>query len=152
MFALNVEDNSFTSLDLSGVPTLEQLFCADNLLTSLNLSGLTELTYVECPNNSLTSLDVSGNEGIQELNCRNNSLTSFRAIGTVIGGYYSSTSSYGEGCDCRDNNLSATALDQFYSDLAPAVGAGILRVASNPGTSADDPTIATAKGYMVFGS
>jgi hypothetical protein len=49
-----------------------------------------------------------------------------------------------------DNLLSAEALDQFYTDLD--AGTGSLFVAGNPGIDADDPTIATAKGYAVFGS
>jgi len=49
-----------------------------------------------------------------------------------------------------DNLLSAEALDQFYTDLDN--GTGSLFVDGNPGIDADDPTIATAKGYTVFGS
>jgi hypothetical protein len=49
-----------------------------------------------------------------------------------------------------DNLLSAEALDQFYTDLD--AGTGSLLVDGNPGIDADDPTIATAKGYTVFGS
>jgi hypothetical protein len=49
-----------------------------------------------------------------------------------------------------DNLLTAVALDQFYTDLD--AGSGFLFVAGNPGIDADDPTIATAKGYTVFGS
>jgi hypothetical protein len=48
------------------------------------------------------------------------------------------------------NLLSALALDQFYTDLDN--GTGDLFVAQNPGIDADDPTIATGKGYTVFGS
>ena len=48
------------------------------------------------------------------------------------------------------NLLSAAALDQFYSDLA--AGGGDIFVSGNPGTASDSPTIATAKGYTVFGS
>jgi hypothetical protein len=49
-----------------------------------------------------------------------------------------------------DNLLSSAALDQFYTDLD--AGTGSLFVDGNPGIDADDPTIATAKGYAVFGS
>jgi hypothetical protein len=41
-------------------------------------------------------------------------------------------------------------LDQFYTDLAP--GSSPLLVFNNPGTAGDDPSIATAKGYTVYGS
>ena len=48
------------------------------------------------------------------------------------------------------NLLSAAALDEFYTDLD--AGGGDIYVSGNPGIDADDPTIATAKGYTVFGS
>jgi hypothetical protein len=83
--------------------------------------------------------------------CRENSLTSLRATGVAFGGYYISYSTYYAGCDCSDNSLDATALNQFYTDLEP-VNDGLLIVSDNPGTASDDPTIATAKGYTVLGS
>jgi hypothetical protein len=48
------------------------------------------------------------------------------------------------------NLLSASALDEFYTDLDS--GGGDIFVSGNPGIVADTPTIATAKGYTVFGS
>ena len=48
------------------------------------------------------------------------------------------------------NLLDAAALDQFYTDLSS--GSGALYVAGNPGITSDTPTIATAKGYTVYGS
>lgn len=52
--------------------------------------------------------------------------------------------------DLSENELSAVALDQFYTDLDS--GTGDLIVTGNPGIVDDDPTIATGKGYTVFGS
>jgi len=51
----------------------------------------------------------------------------------------------------RNNDLAAADLNQFYTDLG-ASDAGRLSVQGNPGISADTPSIATAKGYTVFGS
>jgi hypothetical protein len=56
-----------------------------------------------------------------------------------------------------DNLLSGEALNQFYTDLNASTldnfgQGGFLFVEGNPGIDADDPTIATAKGYTVFGS
>ena len=45
------------------------------------------------------------------------------------------------------------ALDQAYTDLQSPSQAGTgLDVTGNTGTSSDDPTIATAKGYTVIGT
>lgn len=48
---------------------------------------------------------------------------------------------------CR---LSATALNELYTNLATVTGQTIT-VTGNPGTTGDDPTIATAKGWTVTG-
>jgi hypothetical protein len=51
------------------------------------------------------------------------------------------------------NQLNAAALNQFYTDLgATTPGTGFLDVSGNSGITTDDPTIATNKGYVVFGS
>ena len=49
-------------------------------------------------------------------------------------------------------NLSAAALDNIYTNLGTASGAQTITVTSNWGTSGDDPSIATAKGWTVAGS
>lgn len=50
---------------------------------------------------------------------------------------------------CR---LSPTELNRIYTNLGTASGAQAITVTSNWGTTADDPTIATAKGWTVTGS
>jgi hypothetical protein len=46
--------------------------------------------------------------------------------------------------------LSAVALDEIYTNLPVVVGQTIT-VSNNYGTTGDDPTIATAKGWTVTG-
>jgi hypothetical protein len=48
------------------------------------------------------------------------------------------------------NNLSSSAIDQLYTDLLN--GDGTIDVTDNPGVSGDTTSIATNKGYTVFGS
>jgi len=148
---LNCTNNSLTSLDVSGLTALTFLFCNNNSLTSLDVSGCTALTNLDCNNNSLTSLDVSGCTALTSLDCSNNSLTSLRAQNVGFsGGYYYSSYSASYAANIRDNQLGAAALDQFYTDLA--AGSSPLMVFNNPGTTGDDPSIATNKGYTVYGS
>lgn len=137
--------------DLDGALTL--LSCPNNSLTSLDVSGCTALQYLSCSFNSLTSLDVSGLTSLTSLSCSSNSLTSFRVVGVGanVGGWYWSSSYFFGGLQVLDNSLSAEALDQFYTDLAQTTS-GIIFVTGNPGTTGDDPTIATAKGWTVYGS
>jgi hypothetical protein len=148
---LSCGSNSLTSLDVSGLTALATLDCGGNSLTSLDVSGLTALVNLFCGSNGLTSLDVSGLTALATLNCGGNSLTSLRAqnVGFSGGYYYSST--YATSAATLNNNLlEAAALDQFYTDLV--AGDSPLLVFYNPGGDSDDPTIATAKGYTVYGS
>jgi hypothetical protein len=154
---LDCQNNTLTALNASGCTALTHLDCNTNSLTSLDVSGCTALAYLDCQNNSLTSLDVSGLTNLAFLVCNNNALTSLRAVGVgalTQGKYYSSYFYIG-GIRLRDNNLSVAALNQFYTDLATTgMGAypGILLVRGNPGTNGDNTSIATAKGWTVYGS
>lgn len=109
------------------------------------------------PSGAFEDFDVSGN-GLTQLRADNLTLTN--SGGNLTGGYqtlsgfwvsgpYFSPTIYATG-KLENNLLTAEALDQFYADLNS--GTGALFVAENPGIDADDPTIATAKGYTVFGS
>lgn len=149
---LDCSNNSLTTLNVSGLTGLGWLNCSNNSITSINISGATSLFNLNCSNNSIVSLDVSGFTGLTTLYCSNNSMTSLRATGVGLGGSSGYTHGLVYGGDISDNSLSAGALNQFYSDLASASSAGFLNVANNPGTTSDDPTIATAKGYTVYGS
>lgn len=109
------------------------------------------------PSGAFEGFDVSGND-LTQLRADNVTLAS--SGGAQTGGYlgyfgYWYSGPYFSPTILQDgkleNNLLATeALDQFYTDLDS--GTGSLFVADNPGIDADDPTIATAKGYTVFGS
>jgi len=57
---LSCDDNSLTTLDVSGLINLTGLWCGDNKMTSLNVSGCTNLRELYYYNNSLTFLDLSG--------------------------------------------------------------------------------------------
>lgn len=48
--------------------------------------------------------------------------------------------------------LGAAALDALYTSLGTAAGAATITVTGNHGTTGDNPTIATAKGWTVTGS
>jgi hypothetical protein len=48
--------------------------------------------------------------------------------------------------------LGPAALDEIYTSLASGVTGQTITVTTNWGTTADTPTIATAKGWTVTGS
>lgn len=109
------------------------------------------------PLGQFDAFNVSGNE-ISQLRAESVSLAT--APGYQQYGYFNWTNyTYVPGQyipgpmeqgNLSSNNLAATALNQFYSDLLN--GTGALYVENNPGISADDPAIATGKGYTVYGS
>lgn len=119
------------------------LAAVTNTLLLLHLDSISE----HRPSGRFTGFDV-----------RDNSITSLRAENLSLSrepGWYNYTNySYvlgnAETGFLQNNSLSAAALDQFYTDLL--AGSGDLFVNGNPGIVADTPTIATAKGYAVFGS
>ena len=62
------------TLDVSGNPNLENIWCRDNSnLTSLTVNGAGALKYLDCKNTNIVRLDVSGNPNLQILYCQNNS-------------------------------------------------------------------------------
>ena len=87
------------------------------------------------------------------------SLLEVRAVGVAAnGGFYNQgwnpnyyLGSTGGSIAIAGHQLSAAALNQLYTDLSNANN-GVIVVHGNPGTSADDPSVATAKGYIIYGS
>ena len=49
-------------------------------------------------------------------------------------------------------SLSSTALDALYTSLGTAAGSQTITVSGNYGTTGDDPSIATGKGWTISGS
>jgi|688.fasta_scaffold49056_8 hypothetical protein len=141
LLELYCHSNRLTSLNLQANPLVQSLQCNDNLLTSL--SPTASLVSLYCHNNQLRALDLRGSLGIKNLNCSGNQITSIRATGLAINGPV--------GASLTQNLLSAASLDAFYQDLAATTG-GSIYVAGNPGTAGDTPSIAAAKGYIVYGT
>ena len=171
----------FTSLDLSGFSNLVTFsyYGGNPNLSSITLNNFVNLTTVEIGDTTSTlSINLDNNDSLLSCNCstfnnaaitdisvnnctaltdvvlgNNASMTSVRAIGVganmtyTFGSYYYSL---GDGIDVSNCNLDATALDQLYTDLDTTTE-GYLLVYGNPGVGSDDPSIATAKGWTVYG-
>lgn len=70
---LYCDNNSLTSLNVSGNTALHSLFCYENQIKDLNVN--TSLKYLYCHSNDLTFLDISRNTDLEKLSCENNNLT-----------------------------------------------------------------------------
>jgi hypothetical protein len=157
--------NSIGSLDLSQLPALVSLYCQSNYFTSLSLTTNTKLETLQCDHNQLTGLTLTNNTLLQSLYCHDNDmyglslstntrlknlncssnriLTVNIGAGTTLSGMF--------GCNLSYNLLDATVLNAFYTALGQ-VSSGTLFVSGNPGSTGDTPSIATAKGYTVYGT
>lgn len=73
--SLKCANNQISSMDLSSLTQLKELFCGSNPLTALNLNGLTNLESISCYQLQLTSLDLTGLSQLKFLECGGNQLT-----------------------------------------------------------------------------
>ena len=150
------QNAALTSLDLlnSDLQYLTMINCASLTSISNFLSTMANMTSVAIYSTGLTSFTVPTASNLANIEITgNSSLTSVRAVGQnpLVYKYWSSNS-FQDGVKLQNNNLSAAALDQFYTDLSTPVFTSYIRVDGNPGVGSDNPAIATAKGYTVLGS
>lgn len=153
----------------SGAEKTVEIFSCD---ASGNPSG--ELEYVSFAPSSqaITTADASGCTSLRGFNLSSSAtpynswagvstlpaaLVSVRAVGVIgSGGMYSQFSPYPanvmEGINVAGQSLSAAALNQLYEDLGNGINSALIFVPGNPGTADDNESIATGKGYTIFGS
>jgi hypothetical protein len=142
------------SINVSGCSALNTLSISQALFQTLDLKNLSALSnaYVgDCPN--LHTIDISGCALLGRGDFRNNALTTVYAKGcSPSAGKYKYKPIAGLNLD--NNLLSATAINNLFDDLDPAdpvfYQVPLLIVSNNPGSATCDPTIATAKGYVVI--
>ena len=79
---LNCDNNSLTSLSVSGKSKLTTLYCGDNSITSLNVTGCTALTTLDCSSNSnLSSVTGLANcTALKVLKCEYCSFTDLSVV------------------------------------------------------------------------
>jgi hypothetical protein len=140
-------NNQLTTLDVAGCEQLQNLACFSNLLETLDVTSNSFMSYLACSDNVLTSLNISGLT-LTSLDCYENSLVSIRAVNSKPQEF----TSY-QFWNLSNNEMSASALNQFFTDLAEEYTSGTqIDVSNNPGVSGDDPSIAANKGYIILGS
>ena len=73
---LNCSTNLLTTLDVSLITTLKEIFCTNNQLIHLDVTGTTALENLSCDNNQFTTLDLTANTLLKNFYCRDNQFTS----------------------------------------------------------------------------
>ena len=133
-------------INLVDLPFLKQVAVTPSSMTTFTVQRT-----------GITSLDLSGFvPGGQTIVCTvtdNPNLTSVRAVGSDFSGGYTHSSYVELSLDLSNNNLQADAINTLFRDILPAGEQGeyLISVEGNPGSASCDPTIATDKGYTVFG-
>jgi len=96
-----------TALDVSGLTSLQELYCWANQLTELNVQGLTALQKLYCWINQLTELNVQGLTSLQELDCSLNQLPELNVQGlTAL-----------QKLECYGNQIKAQAMTKLLKGL-----------------------------------
>lgn len=146
-----------TTITVNGV-----VFTANSTLQISSNAALTtvfmkssNVRYLEITANPLlTSLDLGELANAYRINLAGNNLTSVSLKDTRPTDGKSGSTAVTPALDLRLNQLSATALDEIFTDLGNAggspIGIPIIHVATNPGAATCTPSIATAKGYVVL--
>lgn len=175
---LGASSNPFTTFSLPSGSVIEEVYLNDSALTTLSLTNLSTLAVLGCRgegtlhepfvNNrgsnrrnvpALTTLDVSGCPNLQAVKAGSNlqgftggssPLSSVRALGSGLAPTFTiPTTSPTEGVwNFNSCSLTAGALNTLFSDLNTVVG-GTIQISNNPGTSASNASIATAKSWTV---
>ena len=142
------EHNQLTSLDVSGLTSLQVLTCDQNILTSLDVSNNTLLFSLNCLGNQLTALDISKNTKLEDLHCQKNQIASLvmGTMNTELKNFY-----------CDDNKLSVAALVGILNSLP--VNSFLAKVgyfSNNPGSN-DNCAVnssvdsARGRGWTIYG-
>ena len=76
LICYDCDSENLKSLDVSGMTSLEILYCGFSSVTTLNVTGCTSLRSLDCSCCNLTSLNVSSCTGLMELSCYENNISS----------------------------------------------------------------------------
>lgn len=82
--SLFCQNNSLSSLDVSGMLSLVDLTCFNNVLSNLVISNNPALNSIDCHSNQLTTLDFANtNNVLTYIDCSLNSIVSFNVPNTI---------------------------------------------------------------------
>ena len=174
---LGASSNPFTTFSLPSGSVIEEVYLNDSALTTLSLTNISTLAVLGCRGEgtlraegfnrgsnrrnvpALTTLDVSGCPNLQAVKAGSNlqgftggsnPLSSVRALGSGLAptGTVPPNGETDGIWNFHSCGLTAGALNTLFSDLNTVVG-GTIQISNNPGTSASNASIATAKSWTV---
>lgn len=72
--------DNLSSINITGLVNLTDIYSDYNNLSSININGLTALRNFSCAHNHLTTLNVNSTPNLYNLDCRSNQLTSLTIL------------------------------------------------------------------------
>jgi Leucine-rich repeat (LRR) protein len=81
LITLSCSTNQLTSLDVTALTGLQNLYANDNVLNSLNIAGLGNLITLECGQNQLSQINLFGLNSLISVNVIENQLTTLSLAG-----------------------------------------------------------------------
>ena len=122
---INLNNNSFNSVNITGAPNLEWLQVANNNLSSLNVSQFTKLVRLEFGSNNIQSIDIALlKDTLVALRCENNDLTELNLTGfTKLRELYAPNNRLGGVIDLSKSDISGT-LNLEHNKLEGVIIAG----------------------------
>lgn len=139
IYSFGLQSNS------SDVDAIDMSYCTDIMAAQMQATGSSGFA---------TSGGVSSSS-------QPSSITEIRAVGVVgkegsqhggVSTFTHSTAYYAGGIRLQGQDLDASALNRLYTDLGSNSDGDAIFVDGNPGTTSDTPSIATDKGWTVYGS
>ena len=131
-------------IDTSAVTSAYQMFygCSSLQSVTLDTSAVTDTSemFANCSSLQSVTLDTGA---VTNASSMFNNCPSLQSV--VLTGLT-------RGVSVANASLSSTALDALYTSLGTAAGSQTITVSGNYGTTGDDPSIATSKGWTVSGS
>ena len=115
--AIEFSNCMLSSLDVSGMDSLEYLYCNDNQLHKLNVSGCSSLKYLRCDGNRISNLEIASCISLESLDCSNNQLLSIDLSNNTLLTSLGCNSNQLTSLDLS-NNTSLTSLDCSSNQLA----------------------------------
>ena len=147
MFSSCVSLTSVPLFNTVAVTNMSNMFSSCTSLTSVplfNTAAVTNMGSMFTGCYSLTSVPALVTTSVTSSSNFSSMFTNCNSLARIQAKNFRFTFSV---ANCK---LSATALNEIYTNL-PTVTAQTITVSGNYGTVADDPTIATAKGWTVTG-
>ena len=155
------------TLDTSAVTDTSEMFsnCSSLQSVTLDTSAVTSTSWMfyGCSSLQSVTLDTSAVTSTSQMfaNC-----SSLQSVTLDTGAVTNASSMFNNcpslqsvvltgltrGVSVANASLSSTALDALYTSLGTAAGSQTITVSGNYGTTGDDPSIATGKGWTISGS